>query len=108
VRCDHNVYWSSRKALVSLAITLIKCEFSQKIFEKFPKNKPHENPSCKRRVIPCGGKDGRRDRHEEANILLSQFCERVLESLVWRSCFSVTSNQRWIRSRVFNSIHDYQ
>jgi hypothetical protein len=56
---------------------LIKLEFSQKIFETFSKIEPHENQSFKRRVIACGGKEGRKDRHDEANILLSPFCERA-------------------------------
>jgi len=32
----------------------------------------HENPSSERQVVPCG----QTDRHDEANSLFSQFCER--------------------------------
>jgi hypothetical protein len=60
-------------------------EFSWQIFEKFSNIKYHENPSSGIRVFPCGqaeedagGRAGREcgrstDRHDEANIRLSQF-----------------------------------
>ena len=41
------------------------------------KFKIHENPSTGGLVIPCGGTDGRTERHDEAESHMSQFCERA-------------------------------
>jgi hypothetical protein len=41
--------------------TLIKLEFSRRIFEKYSNTKFHKNPSIVSRVVPCGPTDGRTD-----------------------------------------------
>jgi len=51
----------------------MKLEFYRHIVEKSSNIKFHENPSSGSRVVPCR----RTDRHDEANIRSSQFCERV-------------------------------
>ena len=48
---------------------LMKLEFSQHIFEKYPHIKFHENPSSGSRVVPCG----RKHTHEEDNGRVCQF-----------------------------------
>jgi hypothetical protein len=50
---------------------LMKLEFSRQIFEKYLNIKLHEYPSSG--VVPCGQKDGRTDRHDEANSRFSNF-----------------------------------
>jgi len=52
---------------------LMKLEPSRQILEKYSNIKFHEYPSSGSRVVPCG----RADRHDEANIRFSQFCERA-------------------------------
>ena len=39
----------------------MKLALSRQFFEKYPNNKFHKNPSCERRVVPCGQADGRTD-----------------------------------------------
>jgi hypothetical protein len=58
----------------------MKLEFSRQIFEKYSNVKFHEKyvnwePSCF--MWTDRGTDRRRDRHDEANNRLSQFCERA-------------------------------
>jgi hypothetical protein len=53
---------------------LKKYEFSGRIFEKYSNIKFHEIPSSGSRVVQCG----QMDRHDEANNLYSQVCERTL------------------------------
>jgi len=47
--------------------------FSRQIFEKHSHIKFHENPSSGNRVVPCR----QTDRHGEARIRFSEFCERA-------------------------------
>jgi hypothetical protein len=57
--------------------TVMKLEFPQQIFEKYPDIKFHESPSNGSGVVLCGHSHGRTDRHGEANNCFSQFCERT-------------------------------
>ena len=50
---------------------LMKLEFSQQIFRKTPKHK------IPRKSVQLLHADRRTDRHDEANIRFSQFCERA-------------------------------
>jgi hypothetical protein len=50
---------------------LMKHELFRPIFEKYPNIKFKENPSIGSQTVPCG----QTDRHDEANIRFSQFCE---------------------------------
>jgi len=43
---------------------------------RYSHTKFHENPSSENRVVPCGRKDGQRDRHGETDSRFWQFCER--------------------------------
>ena len=54
---------------------LMKLEFPQHIFEKYPNIKFHDSPSSGSWVVPCGQRDGRTDRHDEADSIFLQFCE---------------------------------
>jgi len=51
----------------------MKLEFSQQILEKELNVKFHKNPSSGSRVVSYG----HMDRHDEANSVFSQFCERA-------------------------------
>jgi hypothetical protein len=44
---------------------LLKLGFSRHIFEKYSNIKFHGNPSSGRRIVPCGRRDRRTDRHDE-------------------------------------------
>jgi len=57
----------------------MKHEFSRQFLEKYSTIKFHENPSSGSPGVPCGRKEGRTDRHDEANSGFSQFCERALK-----------------------------
>jgi hypothetical protein len=66
-------------------------EFSRQIFEKKNTNtKFHQNLSSGNRTVPCERTGGRMDteRHDEANIRLSKFCERV-----WKHVTLAHTNQ---------------
>jgi hypothetical protein len=57
-------------------------EFSRRIFEKKSSIKFHENPWSGGQVLHADGQTdgrvvGRTDKLDEANVRLSQFCERV-------------------------------
>jgi hypothetical protein len=52
-------------------------KFSLEIIEEYSNIKFLENPSSGSRVVPCGRRDGQKDRHDEANSRFSQFCERT-------------------------------
>jgi hypothetical protein len=49
-------------------------EYSRKIFEKYWNIKSHKNPSSGAELFHA---DWRADRHVEANILFSHFCEHI-------------------------------
>jgi hypothetical protein len=53
---------------------LMKLEFSRQIFENYSNIKFHENPPMGAELFHA---DGRTDRHDEANIRFSQFCESI-------------------------------
>jgi hypothetical protein len=55
----------------------MKFEFWQHSLQKYSNNKFHENLSNGSRVVPCGQKDGRMIRLDEANSRLRQVCERT-------------------------------
>jgi len=53
-----------------------KLEFPQKMFEKSPNIKLHNNLSTRSQYFfACGRSDGRTDRHQEVNSYFSQLCE---------------------------------
>jgi len=55
---------------------LMKLLHSQHIYKKYTNTKFHENPSSGIQVVPC--RQARlTDRHDEANSIISKFCERV-------------------------------
>jgi hypothetical protein len=58
---------------------LIKCVFSQQLFEKSSNIQFYERPSFGSRIVQCGQidgqTDGRTNKHDEANSRFSQFCE---------------------------------
>jgi hypothetical protein len=54
---------------------LIKLEFPPPISEKSSNMKFKDNLPSGSRVVACGQKDRRTDRHDETNIRFSQFCE---------------------------------
>jgi len=76
----HNCTQLFRKVPVIIP-TFIKCEFSRRVFEKEKTKKLqyqiNKIPSSGSPVVPCGRADGRTDRHDEANIRVSQFYERA-------------------------------
>ena len=49
----------------------MKPETSRQIFGKHSNIKFHDNPFSGGRVVPCGGKDGRTDKHDEADSLFA-------------------------------------
>jgi hypothetical protein len=49
---------------------LMKLEFSEQIFKKYPNIKFHENPCSGSRVVPCGWTDGWADMMK----LMVAFC----------------------------------
>jgi hypothetical protein len=55
----------------------MKFGFTRHIFEKYSNIKIHENLSSGSRVVRCGGTDGQKERHEEANCRFTQFIERT-------------------------------
>jgi len=54
---------------------VMKVGLSWQIFEKSSNAKFHVNQFSGIRVVPCGGKDGQTNIHEEANSPFSQICE---------------------------------
>ena len=73
-RCDRNVQRSSPQAVCCAPFychILMKLEFFEQIFEKYSNIEFHENQSSGSRVFPCK----RAERHDEAKICFSQFCE---------------------------------
>jgi len=54
---------------------VMKLGLSWQIFEKSSNIKFHVNQFSGIRVVPCGGKDGQTDIHEEGNSTFAQFCE---------------------------------
>ena len=53
-------------------LIFMKLEFSRQILEISSNTKFHENPFSSRRAVPCG----QTDRHDEANIRVSQFYKK--------------------------------
>jgi hypothetical protein len=51
----------------------MKNEFSQQIFLKFSDVRFHENPSSGKRIIPCGGADGRTEDETDMTRLIIAF-----------------------------------
>jgi len=60
--------------------SLMKLEFSRRIFENYSNIKFEENPFSENQVVQCGQTDGRTDGHDEANSSLSQICEGAYKS----------------------------
>jgi len=51
----------------------MKLDFFRQIMEKISNIKFRENPSCRRRVVPCGEKDGRTDEQTKIRIAVRNF-----------------------------------
>jgi len=64
--------------------------FSQKIFENYPKIKYCENPFIRRLVVPSG----LTDRHDEVNIRFSQSCERAYKCVINSSLVKMDKKNR--------------
>jgi hypothetical protein len=83
----------------------IETWFCCHIFEKYPYIKFDVNLSSGSRVAQCALSGGRTDRHNEANISFSQFCERTWYRclLPWSvllshiSCSHLTSGMIFVR-----------
>jgi hypothetical protein len=61
-----------RDITINSCQSLTKLEFVDRFSKKYSNIKFHENLFIGTRVVPCG----RKDRHDEANCSISQFCER--------------------------------
>jgi hypothetical protein len=57
----------------------MKLDIYRLIFEKYSTFKFHENLSGEAELFHADGHNRRTDGHGKANVLLSQFCERVQE-----------------------------
>ena len=69
-----NIHTYSCNIPVILQI-LIKLEFSQQSFNKYPNIKFQENPSSGYPVVPRRQRDRQTDRHDKSNSHFPQFCE---------------------------------
>ena len=76
---------------------LTKFGLFRRIFEISSRIQLHENPSNGSRVVPCGKTNRQTDRHGEANIRFSQFCDRA---------FKLVSTFRRYFSRPTNRVND--
>jgi len=57
--------------------SLIRIEFSRRIWEKHSNIKFNTNPFSGSRVVPCRQTDRQTDKHYAANTHSSKFCERA-------------------------------
>ena len=63
--------------MYSTSQILMTLEFSRQIFEKYAGIKFHENQLSASGIVPCGWKERRTDKHDEANSRFLQFYERT-------------------------------